>query len=98
MVVEELVNGTAVRDLRIAEVLYVERQLEIAHDSVATEAEQYVRRAARQTAFATVTRMLVPVDTVFDRFVGREEVVDSVGSSAVENEDVIMAVAVAALY
>lgn len=95
---EVLVNGTAVRDLRIAEVLYVERQLEIVRDSVATAAERYVRQAARQTAFATVTRMPVPVDTVFDRFVRRKGVVDSVESSAAENEDAIMAVAVAALY
>lgn len=39
MAVEVLVNGMAVRDLRIAEVIYVERQLEIVHDSVATGAE-----------------------------------------------------------
>lgn len=95
-VVEVLVNGTAVRDLRIAEVAYAERQLAIVHDSVATEAERYARRAARQTAFATVTR--VPVDTVFDRFAEREEVVDSVGSLAAENEDATMVVAVAVLY
>lgn len=97
-VVEVLVNGTAARDLRIAEVLYVERQLEIAHDSVATEAEPYARRIARQTAFETGTRVPVPVDTVSDRFAGREEVVDSVGNSAAENEDATMVVAVAALY
>lgn len=98
MVAEVLVNGTAVRDLRIAEVLYVERQLEIARDSVATEAERYVRQAARQTASATVTRVPVPVDTVFDKFVERKEVVGSVESSAAENEDATTAVAVAALY
>lgn len=68
----------------------------IAHDFVATEAERYARRAARQTAFATVTQ--VPVDTVSDRFAEREEVVDSVESLAVENEDATMVVAVAALY
>lgn len=93
---EVLVNGTAVRDLRIAEVLYVVQQLETAHDSVATEAEQYARRVARQTAFATAIR--VSVDTVSDRFAEREEVVDSAGSLAAENEDAIMAAAVVALY
>lgn len=93
-----LANGTAVRDLRIAEVLYVERQLEIAHDSVATEAERYARRAVRQTVFATATRAPVPVDTGSDRFAGREEVADSLRSSAVESEDVTLAVAAVALY
>lgn len=43
-------------------------------------------------------RVPVPVDTVFDRFAGREVVVDSAESSAAENEDVTTAVAVAALY
>lgn len=95
---EVLVNGTAVRDLRIVEVLYVERQLEIAHDSVATEAEQCARQVVRQTAFATATQVPVPVDIVSDRFAGQEEVVDLAESSVVENEDVTMAVVVVALY
>jgi len=97
-VVEVLVNETAVRDLRIVEVLYVERQLEIAHDSVATEVEQCARQVVRQTAFATAMQVLVPVDIVSDRFGGQEEVVDLVESSAVENEDATMAVVVVALY
>lgn len=95
---EVLVNGTAVRDLRIAEVLYVGRQLEIAHDSVATEAERYARQVVRRTAFAIATQAPVPVDIVSDRFAGREEVVDSAESSAEENEDATMAVVVVALY
>lgn len=96
MAEEVLVSETVARDLRIAEVLCVGRQLETARDSVAAEAGRYARQVVKQTGFATATRALVLVDTVSDRFVVQEAVVDSAESSAAENEDAITAVVVAA--
>lgn len=93
-----LVSETVAHDLRIAEVLCVGRQLEIARDSVAAEAGQYARRVAKQTEFATVTQAPVPVDTVSDRFAVLEAVVDSAENLEEESEGATTAVAVAALY
>jgi len=94
---EVLVNETVARDLRIAEVLCVERQFVIARDSAAAEVERYARRVVKQTAFATATQVPVPVDTVSGRFAVPEEVVDSAGNLAVESEDATTVVVVAAL-
>lgn len=94
---EVLVNGTVVRDLRIAEVLCVERQFVIVRDSAAAEAERYARRAVKRIAFATATRAPAPVDTVSDKFAVPEEAVDSAKSSVAESGDAATVAVVAAL-
>lgn len=98
MVVEVLVDEMVARDLRIVAVLYAEQRPGTVRDFVATEAERYARRTAKQIAFATATQVCALVDIVSDKFAAQEEAVDLAESSAAESEDVPTAVVVAALY
>lgn len=85
-------------DLRIVEVTCAEPQPEIVHDFAATVVEQYAPQVVTQTVFETVMQVPALAGIVFDKFVVLEEVVDSEGNLAGENEDAVTAEAVVELY
>lgn len=80
------------------EVTYVELQLEIVHDSVATVVEQYAPRVVTQTVFAIAMQALELVGIVFDKFAVLEAVADLEENLVAENEDAITVEVAAELY
>lgn len=71
---------------------------ETVHDSAAIAAELCAPLVVTRTVFEIVTLAPVLADTVFDKFVAQEAVVDSGGNSVVGSEDAVTAAAVVELY